>query len=90
MQDKDFDTNLLRFIAAETYVLVSMQVSREMFGKGYFSLSASEKAAVDQTTNTAIGGNYQSLTPQFLGVQPKNPVGFQVPQDGQKVESDKK
>lgn len=90
MAEEKFETNLLRFIAAETLVSVLIQVSREMFGKSYFSLSAAEKAAVDQTATTTIGANYQQILPQYLGAPPKNPLGFQGPQDGQKTESDKK
>ena len=90
MSDKEFDTNLLRFIATGTYVSVLMQVSRELFGKSYFSLSASEKTIVDQTANTTIGANYQGVTPQFLGQQAKNPLGFQAPNSEQKTETEKK
>jgi len=78
MADETFETNLLRLVAAETFFLLSLNASREMFGKGYFSLGVSEKAAVDQAVLAAVGANYQSLTPEYLKSQTiPQTVGFQ-------------
>ncbi len=76
----EFDTNLLRMIAAELYFSLGIQAAREMYGKSYFSLGVGEKAAVDQAVLAAVGGNYQAMTPDFLtGPATKPPVGFQTP-----------
>ena len=79
MPNGEFETNLLRMIASELYFSLGMQVAREMFGKSYFSLGTGEKAAVDQMVLAQVGGNYQTLTPDFLkGAGTKQPVGFQA------------
>jgi hypothetical protein len=78
MPDDKFETNLSRLIAAELYVLLGLQTSREMFGKSYFALGISEKQVVDQTVFGQVGANYQSLTPEMLAAQTAKPaVGFQ-------------
>jgi hypothetical protein len=48
MPADSFDTNLLRMIAAELWLWNRLQVARDLFGKGYLSLSVVEKASVDQ------------------------------------------
>lgn len=81
VSDEKFETNLTKMIAASLYFLCGMQASREMFGKSYFSLSATEKAAVDQVVLGAVGGNYRVITPELLKTQAaQQAVGFQVPQ----------
>jgi hypothetical protein len=52
-EDFGFDTNLMRFVAAQLHFLLSMSAAREMFEKSYFALGLSEKIAVDQ----AVSGN---------------------------------
>lgn len=75
----EFDTNLLRMIAAELYFLLGIQAAHAMYGKSYFSLGVGEKAAVDQAVLASVGGNYQAMTPDFLtGPATKPPVGFQT------------
>lgn len=85
--NENFDTNLLRWIAAQLYFSLGMQVSHEMFGKSYFALGEGERIAVNNAVGGSVRGNYQAMTPDFLVGQeapPKNPaakppVGFQNP-----------
>ena len=80
MADDKFELNLMRFVAAELFFSVSMQAAHEMYGKGYFSLGVAEKAIVDQAILLMVGGNYQTLTDQFLKDQTSHgPIGFQAP-----------
>lgn len=80
MAEEKFSDNLMRAIVAQLHLLNGMTAAREMFGKSYFSLGALEKASVDQTVIAMIGGNYQSLTPEFLATQQaQQPVGFRAP-----------
>jgi hypothetical protein len=84
MADEGFGDNLIRMVAAQLHVLIGLTASREMFGKSYFSLGASEKIAVDQAVLGMVGGNYQAITPQYLaGQTAQQPVGFQAPAKGQ-------
>jgi hypothetical protein len=77
MADKDFESNLLRLVAAETFFLCSLNAAREMYGKSYFSLGVAEKQSLDQQVLSQIGGNFQSLTPEWFGGQTGGPtVGF--------------
>jgi hypothetical protein len=77
MAEKDFETKLLRLVAAETFFLCSLNAAREMYGKSYFSLGVAEKQSLDQQVLSQIGGNFQSLTPEWFGEQPGGPtVGF--------------
>lgn len=73
----DFDTNLLRYIAATAYAQLGLSAAREMFGKSYFSLGGAEKTAVDNATFAMIAGNFQTLTAKNLTMPPPAPVGFQ-------------
>ena len=66
MPDDNFDTNLLRMIAAELHYQTVMQVAREMYGKSYFSLGVGERQIVDQNTFGQVAANFQALTPEFL------------------------
>lgn len=80
MAGQHFETNLLRLVAAETFFLCSLNAAREMYGKSYFSLGVVEKQAVDQQVLSQIGGNFQSLTPEWFGPQTEAPtVGFHQP-----------
>jgi hypothetical protein len=77
MADEKFSDNLLRMVAAELHFLNCVTAGREMFGKGYFSLSPTEKNAVDQAVLAGIAGNYGALTPEMLAnVASRQPVGF--------------
>jgi hypothetical protein len=88
MADKDFDTNLLRFIAAGQFSLLCVQTSHAMFSKGYFSLSPAEKLAVDQAASGFLMANYNSITPQLLNPQAsQEPIGFQAPGGEQSQEN---
>jgi hypothetical protein len=77
--NSEFDTNLLRLLCGQFWSLLSLTASREMFGKGYYSLSAVEKSAVDQAVLNQISANYQAMTPEYLkGTEPaKQAPGFQ-------------
>jgi hypothetical protein len=76
--DHPFDTNLLRLLCAQTWSLISLTASRELFGKSYYSLSVAEKQAVDQAALNQIGANYNSMTPEYLkGSEPVAQIGFQ-------------
>jgi hypothetical protein len=87
MAQEKFDENLMRMIAAELHVLSSLNVAREMFGKGYFSLGAGERAIVDQAVMAMVGGNYQVITPQYLAAQTsQQPLGFGFPTSPPKPE----
>ncbi len=77
MQD-EFITNLLKLIASQQQVIISMKMSVDMFDKGYFSLGQLEKIAVDQAVFSLTATNFQNITPDKLK-NPKleKPVGFQ-------------
>ena len=80
MAEENFNTNLMRMIAGQLHCLAGMTAAREMFGKSYFSLGLSEKAAVDQAVFAAMASNYQAITPTFLAAQQgQQPVGFGFP-----------
>jgi hypothetical protein len=80
MAEEKFSDNLMRIIAAELHMSNCLIGAREMFGRGYFSLGETEKAALHQTVLLAVGGNYQALTPEFLAAQKaQQPVGFVTP-----------
>jgi hypothetical protein len=80
MAEENFETNVLRTIAAELYFLVGMTAAREMYGKSYFALGVIEKAAVDQAVLGGVASNYQAITPELLKAQTtKTTPGFQAP-----------
>jgi len=79
MAQEKFSDNLMKVVAAELRFLNGMTAAREMFGRSYFSLGASEKIAVDQAVLGMIAANYQSLTPEFLAGQQATPeMGFRA------------
>lgn len=71
---QSFETNLMRLAVAQQFLMLAMEVSRDLFGKGYHSLSAIEKGVVDQTLHSAVAGNYQTLTAEFLSRPPAPPT----------------
>jgi|HubBroStandDraft_5_1064220.scaffolds.fasta_scaffold1851758_2 hypothetical protein len=76
----EFETNLLKMIAAELHFLSAVSTSRELYGKSYFSLGASEKVAVDQMVFGLVGSNYVGITPEMLKSQTTtSTAGFQAP-----------
>jgi hypothetical protein len=76
----EFDTNLLRMIAAELWLSNRLQVARDLFGRGYLSLSQTEKTAVEQTVFAILGADYNLITPEWLQAQrTQQPMGFQAP-----------
>jgi hypothetical protein len=78
-EDFDFNTNLMRFVAAELHFLLGMTAAREMFGKSYFALGVSEKVAVDQMVVANVGSTFQQVTPALLAAQQaQQPVGFGI------------
>lgn len=75
----DFDTNLMRAHLAAVWFSISLQTARELFGRGYLSLSVAERAAVDQIVQANVGSAYQAITPEWLAAQQARPaMGFQV------------
>ena len=72
------------FSASSAFGLLVLSVSREMFGKSWFSLGIGEKAAVEQAAFGLVSSGCQILTPQYLaslkpGASTQTPVGFQPP-----------
>ena len=78
---REDDVILLRVIASELYLLVGLQMAREMFGKAYQSLGIGEKTAVDHAVNSMLAGNLQMMNPDTL----KQLIG-KPPQDFQSFE----
>ena len=79
-----FSENLMRALVAEMHFLNGQLAAREMFGRGYFALGLGEKMAVDQAVLAAVGGNYQTITREWLaGQQAPQPMGFRVPTESQ-------
>lgn len=81
MASEEFGLNVLRMVAAELHLSNALAASQAMFGKGYFSLSPQEKVVVDQTVFAQLASNYQSITPELLGQEQRQPVGFGFPKD---------
>ncbi|MFB3815662.1 MAG: hypothetical protein ACE14L_16290 [Terriglobales bacterium] len=77
MAHENFESSLVRLLAAEMWLMVSMTASREMFGRSYFGLGVAEKAALDHMVAASIASNYCNLTPEFLRIQPNQVAGFQ-------------
>lgn len=76
----EFETNLLKMIAASIYFQVAMTASKELYGKSYFALGVSEKTALDQLVLGSVGSNFQAITPELLKGQASQQVaGFQAP-----------
>ncbi len=77
---EQLDITLFRLSVASSFSLVSLQVAREMFQKGYFQLGQGEKAVVDQAAFALVSASFQGLTAEnlqkMLGSQQANPVGF--------------
>jgi hypothetical protein len=87
-KDKDFDSKVLKLVAAELYFLAGMTAAREMYAKSYFSLGAGEKQSVDSAVWSQIYGNFQLITPQLLGEQTEAPkVGFHPVSGDEKQQS---
>ena len=78
----EFQLEVVKLVASELYFLVGMTAAREMYGKSYFSLGVTEKAALDQLVWTHISGNLAALTPQIFAkqIQDHKGAGFQIPQ----------
>lgn len=80
--EEKFETNVLRMIAALSWSSLLLQASRDLFGKGYYSLAATEKQAVDQAVFAQLSANFQAITPDLLGATPvANRAGFQGPSE---------
>jgi hypothetical protein len=62
---------------------ISMNAARDMFGKSYFALGITEKAALDHVIAVTIGANYSGISPEFLRLPQSAIAGFQ-PQIGSK------
>lgn len=82
MADEAFAVNLMKMLAAQMHFQSTLLVSREMFGKSYFSLGQAEKIAVDQASLGHIAANYNEITPELLAGQgTRQPAGFGIPKD---------
>ena len=81
--DQEFLTNLVRAALAEAHFQSSLIASREMFGRSYFSLGASEKLAVDRAVFGFLVLNYQAITPEFLANQQAQRLDPGATQSGQ-------
>jgi hypothetical protein len=76
----EFDTNIIRAQLAVTWFATTLQVSRDLFGKSYLSLSVPERMAVDQMMLGFVSSNFQAITPEWLAAQQaRPPMGFQAP-----------
>ena len=77
----DFETNVLRVIAASASALVTLTIAREMYGKSYFALGVHEKGLVDDAAGRMVASRYTELTPDYLGRSGSSgSMGFQAPQ----------
>jgi hypothetical protein len=67
-------------IGAVLYQMLTHQTAREMFGKSYMSLGATEKLALDQTVFQMVASSYQAITPESLKSQQRHKpqAGFQT------------
>jgi hypothetical protein len=75
----EFETNLMRAQLAATWFSVCLQASQDLFGRGYLSLSLTERAAVEQIVLTQVGVHHQAVTPEWLTAQQaRPPMGFQA------------
>ena len=63
----EFETNLLRAQLAATWFSLCLQTARDLFGRGYLSLSVPEKIAVDQAVLAHVDANYRTITPDCHG-----------------------
>ena len=75
-KNEQYNHTLLKLLCAETYFVAQMNASREMFGKGYFSLGAVEKQSVDQAVLNSVGAILNLITPEWLGIVSPTPPGF--------------
>lgn len=77
--EENYATNLLRCVAAQLYMRNSLELSQQLLGKNYVSLSQPERALVDKSAYDLLAHFYGALTPEFfVGQQQANPVGFGV------------
>ena len=81
MAEESFENMLSKLTIASVFSLLSLEVAREMYSKGYFALGMGEKIAVDQAALGLVTANYQALNEEALRKQfepqpPANPVGF--------------
>ncbi len=77
MAHEHFQTSLLRLLAAEVWLMVSMNASRDMFGKSYFGLGVAEKAALDHWVAGTIAANFYAINPELLRLSQTPVSGFQ-------------
>ncbi|WNV09988.1 hypothetical protein [Tardiphaga sp. 709] len=75
--DDNYATNLIRSVSAQLYMQNVMQLSQEMLGKSYSSLSQPERSLVDRAAYDLLAHFYSVLTPEFfVGQQTAASVGF--------------
>jgi hypothetical protein len=83
-KEDQFENVLIRLAVSSLFSSVSLQVSREMYGKSYFSLGQGEKLAVDQAAFGLVSANFQAMTEEglrklFGSSQTNAAVGFFQP-----------
>lgn len=71
MPEEDFQSNLLKMIAASAYSGFCLAASRELFGKSYYALGLVEKEACDRTALGQVLTNYREITPALLSNAPQ-------------------
>ena len=79
MADPTFSDNLQRMVLANLYVANLISASRDLFGKGNFSLSETERRSVDQAVWATVSPIYQwaaSSEALIPNEQNRQPPGF--------------
>ena len=66
MQENNFETNLIRLVAAQLHLLATMNAAREIYNESYFALKLKEKASVEQSVQATVGQFYHSFDPQSV------------------------
>jgi hypothetical protein len=75
--EENYATNLLRSVSAHLYMRNALDLSQQLLGKSYSSLSVPERALVDKAAYDLLAYFYGLLTPEFFqGQQQAAPVGF--------------
>ncbi len=80
--EENFDTNLMRMIAANTSALLLLQISQDLFGKAYLSLSDVERSSVDSAFHNLGSSLYSWIHPDlFPKMESGSRMGFRSPAD---------
>lgn len=83
--EENYATNLLRSVSAHLYMRNALELSQQLLGKTYSSLSGPERALVDKAAYDMLSHFYGLLTQEFfVGAQQSCPVGFGTVHPGDK------